>query len=112
MWKGKESCGRSKSVEQLIRQDVQSSVLSVCGLLNVPASSSDPLLFYDRMIVTSALKMMSKEAVRLCRNCLAGLRKTTRNLVVVVALQSVIYTCNSTGMTRKKWRMCLRGRIR
>jgi hypothetical protein len=82
-------------------QDVQSSVLSVCDLLNVAASSSDPLLFNGRMIVTSALKIMSKEAVRLCRNCLAGLRKTTKNLVMV-ALESVVYTCNSTGMTCKK----------
>ena len=84
-------------------QDVQSRILSVCGLLNVAASSSDPLLFSGRMIVTGALKMMSKEAVRLCRNCLAGLRKTARNLVMVVALESVVYTCtgNSTGMTRK-----------
>jgi len=84
-------------------QDVQSSVHSVCGLLNVAASSSDPLLFSGRMIVKSALKMMSIEAVRLCRNCLAVLRKTARNLVMVVALKSVVrvYTYNSTSMTRK-----------
>jgi hypothetical protein len=69
----------------------RSKVLYVCGLFNVAANSSHPLLFRGRVIVTAALEMMLKGAVRLCRNCLAGLRKTTRNLVMVVALESVVY---------------------
>jgi hypothetical protein len=76
---------------------LRSNVLYVCGLFNVAANSSDPMLFSGRMVVTSALKMMLKEAVRLCRNCLPGLRKTTRNLVMVVALESVVYTVLATA---------------
>ena len=53
------------------------------------------------MIVTNEREVMSKEAGSIVLELPAGLRKTTRNLVMIVALEPVVYTCNRACRTRK-----------